>query len=66
MRIMLPNIETDWLLLRPRTMDDYAECLAKEGDPEVMSYVGGLPASLEEHGIILADRIARAYPPGLG
>ena len=63
---MLPNFETDRLLLRPRTMGDYAECLAMDGDPEVMRYVGGLPASMEEHGIILADRIARAYPPGLG
>jgi RimJ/RimL family protein N-acetyltransferase len=66
MRIMLPNLETDRLFLRPRTMVDYAECLAMDGDPEVMRYVGGLPASLEEHGIILADRITRAYPPGLG
>jgi hypothetical protein len=63
---MLPNFETDRLLLRPRTMGDYAECLAMDGDPEVMRYVGGLPASMEEHGIILADRIARAYPLGLG
>ncbi len=62
MRMMLPTIETERLLLRSRNMGDYAECLAMDGDPEVMRYVGGILVSMEEHGIILAGRIARVYP----
>nr|WP_211104083.1 GNAT family N-acetyltransferase [Skermanella pratensis] len=37
-----------------------------DGDLDVMRFVGGLPASMEEHGIVLTDRIAKTYPPGLG
>jgi hypothetical protein len=66
MQMVIPTIETGRLLLRPRTMGDYADCLAMDGDPEVMRYVGGLPTSMEEHAIILTDRITKAYPPGLG
>jgi len=62
----LPIIETDNLVLGPRTMADFALCLAMDSDPDVLAYIGDLPASFDEYKEYLACRITRSYPAGLG
>ena len=63
---MLPSFETARLLLRPRTMADYDACLAMDREPDVTRYIQGPWADPHAHERFLADRIQRAWPPGLG
>jgi RimJ/RimL family protein N-acetyltransferase len=63
---MLPNFETERLILRPRSMADYSDCLAMDRDPEVTRHVAGPWADAAAHEAFLRDRITHAYPPGLG
>ncbi|WP_168220351.1 GNAT family N-acetyltransferase [Azospirillum thermophilum] len=62
---MLPRLETDRLLLRARTPEDYDACLAMDSVPGMLRYVGA-PVSPEEHARFLTDRFAARFPPGLG
>ncbi len=63
---MQPNLETERLLLRPRSLGDLADLVAMDADPEVMRYVGGLWAGPGDAAEELARRIARPLPKGLG
>ena len=63
---MLPHFETDRLRLRPRTMDDLADCLALNSDPEVVRYIAGPWSDPEASRRHLIRRLEATYPAGLG
>lgn len=42
---MLPAFETERLLIRPRTMADFAACIAMVRDPELTKYIPGMHGS---------------------
>lgn len=44
----IPNIETDRLILRRHTLDDFEPLAAMWGDPLVARFIGGKPATREE------------------
>jgi RimJ/RimL family protein N-acetyltransferase len=62
----LPELTTDRLLLRPRTMADLDACLAMDRDPEVTRHIAGPWADPAAHRRFVEHRITRPYPPGLG
>lgn len=62
---MLPRLETDRLLLRARTLEDFDACLAMDSVPGMLRYVGP-PASPAEHARFLTDRFAARFPRGFG
>lgn len=41
-------LESDRLVLRPHTVDDFDDCHAMWSDPEVIRYIGGKPFTREE------------------
>lgn len=45
---MVPVLETDRLLLRGHTLGDFDAVAAMWGDPDVVRYIGGKPATREE------------------
>ncbi|WP_207477198.1 GNAT family N-acetyltransferase [Arenibaculum pallidiluteum] len=63
---MLPIIRTRRLILRPRDLRDLESCIAMDSDPEVMRYVGGMPADPRTHAEWLVRRIGTVFPAGLG
>jgi RimJ/RimL family protein N-acetyltransferase len=63
---MLPSFETNRLLLRPRSLVDLDACLAMNAEPDVMRYVGGMPANMDDYAATLVTRISRPHPSGLG
>jgi RimJ/RimL family protein N-acetyltransferase len=63
---VLPSFETSRLLLRPRSMADFAACLAMDREAEVTKYVQGPWDDPDEHKRFLIDRIERDWGPGLG
>jgi RimJ/RimL family protein N-acetyltransferase len=44
----IPSLETDRLILRCHTLDDFADSLAMWSDPEVVRYIGGRSFNDEE------------------
>ena len=62
----LPVFTTHRLILRPRSLADYAACLAMDSDPAVVRYVPGPWSDAQAHRAFLRDRITRRYPDGLG
>lgn len=63
---MLPVLETDRLILRPRTLGDLEECVEMDKDPGITRYIPGQWDSPEDYVAFLRERIGREYPPGLG
>ncbi|MBM6594112.1 GNAT family N-acetyltransferase [Microvirga pudoricolor] len=63
---MLPRFRTKRLLLRPRTMRDFADCLAMDRDPDVTRHVAGPWGDPERHERFLRQRIRADFGPGLG
>lgn len=63
---MLPILETDRLILRPRAMDDLGSCVDMDKDPEVTEYLPGVWDGGPEHMAFLEERITKSYPAGLG
>ena len=62
----LPTFRTERLILRPRTIADYENCLAMDRDPDVVRYIPGPWADPAAHQAFVRDRITRRYPDGLG
>ncbi|PLX39178.1 MAG: GNAT family N-acetyltransferase [Hyphomicrobiales bacterium] len=62
----LPTFETERLLLRPRTMDDFDACLAMDRDPLVTRYVAGPWSDRAAHEQFVRARMASDYDSGLG
>lgn len=62
---MLPTYETDRLVLRQRTLEDMADLMAMDSDPEVTRYISGLAADFHEPDTV-RDRILKTHEPGLG
>ena len=48
MTLEIPILQSERLRLRGHTPEDYANCAALWGDPEVTRYIGGRPLSGEE------------------
>lgn len=46
--ITVPPLDTDHLTLRGHRADDFAECLALWGDPDVTRHISGRPSTQEE------------------
>ena len=63
---MLPVIETDRLILKPRTIDDLESCMKMDIVPQVTQYIPGEWNGSYEHRSFLKERILKSYPPGLG
>lgn len=63
---MLPDFATDRLLLRPRTMADFAAYLAMDREPEVTRYIAGPWDDVAAHEAFLKQRITATFGPGLG
>ncbi|TGB04912.1 GNAT family N-acetyltransferase [Halobacillus salinus] len=69
---MVPNLETERLLLRERKMTDLEDCLQMDRDPEVVKHIpeirelleSGLSA--ERQKAFITDRMQKEYPNGLG
>ena len=45
---MIPTIETERLILRGYTLDDFPDCAALWADPEVVRFIGGQPSTEEQ------------------
>ena len=45
---MIPTLETERLVLRGHTVDDFADCAALWADPVVVKYIGGQPSTGEQ------------------
>ncbi|MET3646577.1 GNAT family N-acetyltransferase [Phyllobacterium ifriqiyense] len=63
---MLPGFETDRLLLRPRTMDHFEDCIAMDRDPAVTKFIPGPWTDDTSHRQFLTDRITTDFGIGLG
>lgn len=63
---MLPTIETERLILRPRSILDLDACISMDRDPEVTRFIQGPWNEPEQHESFLRDRILRSFGPGLG
>jgi RimJ/RimL family protein N-acetyltransferase len=44
----IPTLETERLILKGPTLDDYPDIAAMWGDPEVVEYIGGVPFKPED------------------
>jgi RimJ/RimL family protein N-acetyltransferase len=60
-----PPFETERLVLRSRGPEDLEACVAINGDPQVMTYLGR-PWPPERQRVHLAGQMARDWGPGLG
>lgn len=63
---MVPVLETDRLLLKPRSLDDFSACLAMDRDPAVTHHVAGPWDDPDAHRAFLRDRMTTDFGPGLG
>lgn len=63
---MLPSFETERLLLEPRSMSDFENCLAMDRDPRVTKFIPGPWNDPERHERFLRERIQRSFGAGLG
>lgn len=64
--MLLPGLDTERLLLRPRTMADFAACLAMDREPGITRFVQGPWDDPERHAAFLRNRIAASFGDGLG
>jgi RimJ/RimL family protein N-acetyltransferase len=46
--IMIPTLETERLVLRGPTRDDFSDCLAMWSDPQITRHIGGKPFGEED------------------
>lgn len=60
------TFETERLLLRPRTMDDFDACLAMDRAPGVVDFIRGPWDDPIQHQAFIRARIAQDYGNGLG
>lgn len=63
---MLQTIETTRLILSPRTMEHFEECVKMDIDRFVTKYIPGVWDGSCEHRENLKNRITKSYPNGLG
>ncbi|MGQ9364998.1 GNAT family N-acetyltransferase [Azospirillum sp. ST 5-10] len=63
---MLPDLATGRLRLRPRAPADLEACLDMDADPEVMRHAGGAWTDAAAYRDHLRQRLALAWPAGLG
>lgn len=63
---MLPEFETDRLILKTRTLEHLDDCVEMDINPEVHQYLAMVFDGGPEHIHFLRERIQRVYPPGLG
>ena len=59
-------IETNSLILKPRTMDDIRQCVEMDIDSEVNKYIPGVWDGSCKHIAFLEERISKSYPFELG
>lgn len=59
-------LETDRLILKPRTMGDLRQCVEMDIDPEVTKYIPGIWDGSCQHIAFLEEKIQKSYPLGLG
>ena len=64
--MLLPRFETERLMLRPRTIDDFADCLAMDRDRQVTRFVPGPWNDPVQHERFLRDRLEEHFGEGLG
>lgn len=64
--LMQPEFETERLLLRPRTMVDFQDCIEMDRDPEVTRFIPGPWNDPAKHEIFLTERIEHDFGGGLG
>lgn len=55
-----PTLQTERLTLRPRTLEDFEDCLEMDRDPAVTRYVPGPWEDPVEHRAFLIDRLTRS------
>lgn len=63
---MLPSFQTERLALRPRSIDEFEDCLAMDRDPEVTRFIPGPWNDPVAHERFLEERIRASWPDGLG
>jgi RimJ/RimL family protein N-acetyltransferase len=63
---LLPTLETERLMLRPRSMADLDDCFAMDRDPEVTKFIPGPWNDPEAHRLFLTNRIQANFGEGLG
>ncbi len=60
-------IQTDRLLLKPRTLEYLDDCLAMDRDPEVTRFIPGpWDDGPEEHSAFIRERMAMEFPEKMG
>lgn len=60
------QFETNRLILRPRTMDDFDACLSMDKAPGVLDFIRGPWGDDDAHRAFIAARIKQDYGKGLG
>ncbi|RCK46130.1 MULTISPECIES: GNAT family N-acetyltransferase [Thalassospira] len=60
------QFETNRLILRPRTMDDFDACLAMDRARGVVDFIAGPWDDPDQHRAFIRDRINQDYGVGLG
>lgn len=63
---MVQIIETNRLILKPRTMDNLRQCVEMDVDSEVTKYIPGVWDGSSKHIALLEERITTSYPSGFG
>ncbi|MFD1363447.1 GNAT family N-acetyltransferase [Lentibacillus salinarum] len=70
---MLSTFETDRLILRERTLEDFEKCIEMDREPEVVDYipelqkiVSGTSANEKKHRSFVKQRFEAEYPEGMG
>jgi len=62
----LPDLQTERLLLKPRTLDDLHDCWEMDRDPEVHRFLPWHQQDETTYKEKLGDRIGRGFPAGFG
>ncbi len=63
---MLPTVQTERLLLRPRSRADLEDCLAMDRDPLVTEFIPGPWSDPPAHRAFVISRMESGFPEGLG
>lgn len=64
--MILPVLDTDRLILRPRDMRDWDACIAMDRDPDVTRFIPGPWQDPPRHEEFLRRRMTGDFGPGLG